>query len=201
MSSKLNIHDILQKEANSILDIPLDNPYDDAIDIIENRVHINKGKLVCSGMGKAGQIALNMATTFSSTGTCSVYLHPSEAQHGDLGILRDNDVLLLISNSGKTREIVELTMLAKRLHPTVKIICITREPDSPLADSSDLVLHTGFTKEVCPLGLTPTISTTVMTVIGDILVTLMMERIKFTKEDYALRHHSGYLGSKARGES
>ena len=100
MSSKLNVFEILQKESNSILDIPLDNPYSDVIDIIENRVHINKGKLVCSGMGKAGQIALNMATTFSSTGTCSVYLHPSEAQHGDLGILREDDVLLLISNSG-----------------------------------------------------------------------------------------------------
>jgi arabinose-5-phosphate isomerase len=196
-----NIFTILQKESDAILNIPLDNPYDDVIDIIEHAVHIRKGKLICSGMGKAGQIALNMATTFSSTGTCAVYLHPSEAQHGDLGILRDNDVMLLISNSGKTREIVELTMLAKRLHPNVKIICITKEPDSPLANSSDLVLHTGFTKEVCPLGLTPTISTTVMTVIGDILVTLMMERIDFTKEEYALRHHSGYLGSKARGES
>jgi len=108
--------------------------------------------------------------------------------------------MLLISNSGKTREIVELITLAKNLQPRVQIICITREPDSPLAKGSDLVLHTGFTKEVCPIGLTPTVSTTVMTVIGDILVTLMMERIQFTKQDYALRHHSGYLGSKARGE-
>lgn len=195
------VYEILEKEAKAISSIPIDNPFEDVIDIIEHAVHIRKGKLICSGMGKAGQIALNMATTFSSTGTCAVYLHPSEAQHGDLGILRDNDVMLLISNSGKTREIVELITLAKNLHPRVQIICITREPDSPLAKGSDLVLHTGFTKEVCPIGLTPTVSTTVMTVIGDILVTLMMERIQFTKEDYALRHHSGYLGSKARGES
>jgi arabinose-5-phosphate isomerase len=197
----IDIFTILKRESEAILNIPSDNPYEDVIDIIENRVHFNKGKLICSGMGKAGQIALNMATTFSSTGTCSVYLHPSEAQHGDLGILRDNDVLLLISNSGKTREIVELITLSRNMHPKIPIICITGIPDSPLAEYSDYVLHTGFTKEICPLGLTPTVSTTVMTVIGDILVTLLMERIKFTKEDYALRHHSGYLGSKARGES
>ena len=201
MNFNKRLFEILKAESDAILNIPTDNPYEDVIDIIENRVHINKGKLVCSGMGKAGQIALNMATTFSSTGTCAVYLHPSEAQHGDLGILRDNDVLLLISNSGKTREIVELITLAKNMHPKIQIICITRDVDSPLANGSDLVLHTGFTKEICPIGLTPTVSTTVMTVIGDILVTLMMERIQFTKEDYALRHHSGYLGSKARGES
>ena len=195
------IYSIIKAESDAILNIPLDNPYEEVIDLIQNKVHFNRGKLICSGMGKAGQIALNMATTFSSTGTCAVYLHPSEAQHGDLGILRDNDVLLLISNSGKTREIVELITLAKRLHSNIKIVCITKEPESPLAQGSDLVLHTGFTNEICPLGLTPTVSTTVMTVIGDILVTLMMERIQFTKEDYALRHHSGYLGSKARGES
>jgi arabinose-5-phosphate isomerase len=194
------IYSILKKESSSILNIPLDNPYDDVIDIIEHSVHIRKGKLVCSGMGKAGQIALNMATTFSSTGTCAVYLHPSEAQHGDLGIVRENDVLLLISNSGKTREIVELMTLARNLHPKIQIICITRESESPLATGSDLVLYTGLTTEVCPLGLTPTVSTTVMTVIGDILVTLMMERIGFTKKEYSLRHHSGYLGQVSRGE-
>jgi arabinose-5-phosphate isomerase len=194
------IYSILKKESDAILSIPLDNLYGDVIDVIEHSVHVRKGKLICSGMGKAGQIALNMATTFSSTGTCAVYLHPSEAQHGDLGIVRENDVLLLISNSGKTREIVELITLARNLHPKIQIICITREPESPLAAGSDLVLYTGLTKEVCPLGLTPTVSTTVMTVIGDILVTLMMERIGFTKKEYSLRHHSGYLGQVSRGE-
>ncbi len=194
------IYSILKKESDAILSIPLDNPYGDVIDIIEHSVHVRKGKLICSGMGKAGQIALNIATTFSSTGTCAVYLHPSEAQHGDLGILRENDVLLLISNSGKTREIVELITLARNLYPKIQIICITRESDSPLAAGSDLVLYTGLTNEVCPLGLTPTVSTTVMTVIGDILVTLMMERIGFTKKEYSLRHHSGYLGQVSRGE-
>jgi arabinose-5-phosphate isomerase len=192
------IREILQSESEAIFNIPLDNPYDDIVNLIHKRVHEQGGKLICSGMGKAGQIALNMATTFSSTGTCAVYLHPSEAQHGDLGILRSNDVLLLISNSGKTREIVELITLAKNLHPEIPIICITGQFMSPLAINSDLMIYTGKTEEVCPLGLTPTVSTTVMTVIGDILVVLLMEKIGFTKEQYSLRHHSGYLGEKSR---
>jgi arabinose-5-phosphate isomerase len=193
-----NIQKIINAESTAILNIPLGNPYSEIINLINERVHLNRGKLICSGMGKAGQIALNIATTFSSTGTCAVYLHPSEAQHGDLGVLRENDVLLLISNSGKTREIVELITLAKNLHPEIPIICITGKTDSPLAQQSDYVLHTGNTQEVCPLGLTPTVSTTVMTVIGDILVVLLMEKIGFTKEQYSLRHHSGYLGEKSR---
>lgn len=190
--------DILQKESEAILNIPKDNPYDRVVDLIYKRVHEMGGKLICSGMGKAGQIALNMATTFSSTGTCAVYLHPSEAQHGDLGVLRSNDVLLLISNSGKTREIVELITLAKNLHPDIPIICITGQYMSPLAINSDFMIYTGKTEEVCPLGLTPTVSTTVMTVIGDILVVLLVKKIGFTKEQYSLRHHSGYLGEKSK---
>ena len=193
--------EIIKKESLAILNIPLDNPYSEVVELISKKTQGSTGKVVCSGMGKAGQIALNIATTLSSTGTCSVYLHPSEAQHGDLGILRDGDVLLLISNSGKTREVVELITLAKKFRPGVKIICITGGADSPLARNSDHVLYTGKTKEVCPLGLTPTVSTTVMTVIGDVLVVLLMEKIKFTKDEYALRHHSGYLGSAARGEN
>jgi arabinose-5-phosphate isomerase len=192
------IREILQSESEPIFNIPLDNPYNDIVNLIHKRVHEKGGKLICSGMGKAGQIALNMATTFSSTGTCAVYLHPSEAQHGDLGILRSNDVLLLISNSGKTREIVELITLAKNLHPDIPIVCITGQYMSPLAINSDFMIYTGKTEEVCPLGLTPTVSTTVMTVIGDILVVLLMEKIGFTKEQYSLRHHSGYLGEKSR---
>lgn len=90
-------------------------------------------------MGKAGQIAMNIATTFCSTGIPAVFLHPSEAQHGDLGILQENDLLLLISNSGKTREIVELTQLAHTLNPTLKYIVITGNADSPLARESDIV--------------------------------------------------------------
>jgi len=154
-----------------------------------------------SGMGKAGQIALNIATTFSSTGTPSVYLHPSEAQHGDLGILQKNDVLILLSNSGKTREVLELVELAKNLYSDITIISITGKINSPLANKSDIVLHTGDADEICPLGLTPTISTTLMTVIGDILVVELMKKINFSKKEYSQRHHSGYLGQKSKEES
>lgn len=185
---------IIEKESQAVLDIPIDINMIDAITLILRQCHSRKGKLVCSGMGKAGQIALNMSTTFSSTGTPSVYLHPSEAQHGDLGILQKNDVLLLISNSGKTREIEELIYLAKNLDPEIKIIGITRNGESPLAKKADVIILTGETEEICPLGMTPTTSTTVMTVIGDCLVYGVMEQTAFSKEEYAKRHHGGYLG-------
>ena len=149
-------------------------------------------------MGKAGQIALNIATTFSSTGTPAVNLHPSEAQHGDLGVLQPDDILLLVSNSGRTCEIIDLIALSKNLYPTIPIIVITGNPDSQLAKLADATLLTAPAPEVCPLGLTPTTSTTMMTVIGDILVVNVMRLTDFTKEQYALRHHGGYLGSKSR---
>ena len=193
---------ILDAESAAVAAIPVVADYDRAIDLIVEHVHRRHGKLVTSGMGKAGQIAMNIATTFCSTGTPAVNLHPSEAQHGDLGVLAPDDVLLLISNSGKTREILELIDLAEGLYAErLPIIVITGAPDSPLASRADAVLPTGSSPEVCPLGLTPTTSTTVMTVIGDVLVVNIMERIGFTREQYARRHHGGYLGEAARGEN
>ncbi len=195
---KDEIRDLLEHESSAILNIPISDAYEKAIDLIVQQVHEKKGKLVTSGMGKAGQIAQNMATTFSSTGTPSVFIHPSEAQHGDLGILQENDIVLAISNSGKTREIVELHTLARNLIPNIKFIVITSDGDSSLAEISDVCLLTGNPKEVCILGLSPTTSTTVMTVMGDILVVGTMKRIKFSPVEYAKRHHGGYLGDKSR---
>ena len=195
---KDEIRNILETEANAILGIPINNPYDEATDLIIEYVHRLKGKLVTSGMGKAGQIAQNIATTFSSTGTPAVFLHPSEAQHGDLGILQEKDVMLVISNSGKTNEIVDLITLSRHLNPSIKFIVITSNPESPLAVEANVCLLTGNPKEVCSLGLTPTTSTTVMTVIGDILVVDTMKKIDFSAAEYAKRHHGGYLGSKSR---
>lgn len=192
------IRSILEHESSAILNIPISDAYSRAIDLIVEQVNQKKGKLVTSGMGKAGQIAQNIATTFSSTGTPAVFLHPSEAQHGDLGILQENDIVLAISNSGKTREIIELITLAKDLIPSIKFIVITSDSESLLAQKADVFIHTGRPEEVCTLGLTPTTSTTVMTVIGDILVVGTMKRIGFTKVDYAKRHHGGYLGQKSR---
>lgn len=194
----ISIQDIIQREANAIQSIPVDESYEKAVQLILHHVHELKGKLVTSGMGKAGQIAMNVATTFCSTGTPSVFLHPSEAQHGDLGVIQENDLLLLISNSGKTREILELVELSKRLKPDLNFIVITGNPDSPLAKKANVCLCTGNPKEVCALGLTPTTSTTVMTVIGDILVVETMTRTGFTAEEYSKRHHGGYLGKVSR---
>lgn len=200
-SLRQRLENILKAEAAAILSIPLTEGYDLAVSLIVEKVNRLGGKLVTSGMGKAGQIAMNIATTFCSTGTPAVFLHPSEAQHGDLGILQANDVLLLLSNSGKTREILELTELAKGLYPGIPFIVITGDPDSPLARTADIALFTGAASEVCPLGMTPTTSTTLMTVMGDMLVVATMEKIGFTVEEYAKRHHGGYLGHKSREAS
>jgi arabinose-5-phosphate isomerase len=192
------VREIFTLEATAIRNIPVSENFLKAIDIIHRQVHSLNGKLVTSGMGKAGQIAHNIATTFSSTGTPAAFLHPSEAQHGDLGILQKNDVLLAISNSGKTREIIELIELKNNIYPEIPVIVITGNEESPLAQKADCYILTGAPKEVCPLGLTPTTSTTVMTVIGDALVVLLMEKIGFNATDYAKRHHGGYLGVKSR---
>lgn len=195
------IKQILQHEAEAVLNIPITDGFGKAVDILFHQVHQLGGKVIMSGMGKAGQIAINMATTFCSTGTPSVFMHPAEAQHGDLGVLQPNDVMILISNSGKTREIVELVTLARGLYANVPIIVITGNPDSQLANEANIVLPTGNPKEVCILGLTPTTSTTAMTVIGDILVVTLMKRIGFTNAEYAKRHHGGYLGNKSREQA
>ncbi|HOW08844.1 MAG TPA: SIS domain-containing protein [Bacteroidales bacterium] len=198
---KERVEKIFEVEASAIKNIPVTDSFDKVTEIIYEHVHKRNGKLVTSGMGKAGQIAHNIATTFSSTGTPAVFLHPSEAQHGDLGVLQENDVLLAISNSGKTREIIELIDLKNSLFPSMPVIVITGNDTSPLALKADYFISTGSPSEVCPLGLTPTTSTTVFTVIGDALVVLMMERIGFTAEDYSKRHHGGYLGVKSREKS
>lgn len=193
-----SVKDIIAREAQAVLNIPVGPEYEEAVELIVHQVHELGGKLVLSGMGKAGQIAMNMATTFCSTGTPSVFLHPSEAQHGDLGILQKNDLFLLISNSGKTREIVELVTLSRILNPDLKFIVLTGNPGSPLAKQANVCLATGHPDEVCALGLAPTTSTTVMTVIGDALVVETMKRIGFTVEDYNKRHHGGYLGQRSK---
>jgi len=190
---------LFDREALAISSIPVSDNYSMVTDLIYDRVHMKGGKIIASGMGKAGHVASHLATTFSSTGTPALFLHPSEAQHGDLGVIRENDLLLVLSNSGKTREILELVDLTHELYHHIPIVIITGNPDGPLAQQSQLVLYTGSPEEICPLGLTPTTSATTMAVIGDVLVVLIMKRIGFTPSDYARRHHGGYLGQKSRG--
>ena len=191
---------IISAEAEAIRNLPPDDGFENAVELIHEHVHIKNAKLITSGMGKAGHIALNISTSLSATGTPAVFIHPSDAQHGDLGVIKSNDVLLLVSNSGRTSEIVQLIDLVRNLHNGMPTIVITGNPESPLAQQANVVISSGNPSEVCPLGLTPTTSTTVFTVIGDILTVLMMKKIGFTREEYSKRHHGGYLGQKSRNE-
>jgi len=193
-----DIKQILANEAEAISNIPVNENYEKVVDLIHKKVHGSGGKIIASGMGKAGHVANHMATTFSSTGTPALFLHPSEAQHGDLGVIRENDVLLVLSNSGKTTEILKLVQLTHSLYEGIPVVIITGNPDGPLARQSSMILFTGNPKEVCPLGLTPTTSATAMAVIGDVLTVLMMKGTGFSARDYAMRHHGGYLGQKSR---
>lgn len=185
--------EILTLESEAIRNIPLDNNLLKAIDLIV----ACKGKVVASGMGKAGIIARKISSTLSSTGTPSLFLHPGEAQHGDLGMLSKEDILLVLSNSGKTRELVEFVDLSNRLfNDKVLVIAITANAESDLAKLSDAVLCIGNVTEACSLGMAPTTSTTAMLALGDVLCMLVMEEIQFTKDEFLKRHHGGYLGTQ-----
>jgi len=188
-------NELLQESVNAIEAIPLSG-ISEAVELLFEC----KGKVVISGMGKAGLVGKKISATLSSTGTPSFFLHPSEAQHGDLGMLSDGDILIAISNSGKTREILETVILSKNLIEDIGVITITSNPESDLALLSDVIVETGAYPELCPLGMAPTSSTTAMIVIGDIIAMLLMEKKEFGKQSFYLRHHSGYLGSQLKKE-
>ncbi len=195
--------EILIKEMEIISRMDYNQPFDVAINEIYTHTFAGVGKVVISGMGKAGLVGRYLSTTLSSTGTPSIFLHPSEAQHGDLGIIQPNDVFILISNSGKTRELIELKTLAKNLydHSYKNMIIITGCSDkvNDLFDESiDIVLRTGNPIEMCPLGLTPSSSITAMIIISHIIIFGMMGRLDFSKAEYNKRHHGGYLGQKSK---
>ena len=166
---------------------------DGRIAIPANIVHIKKGMRAFGvGEGLSTKVNVNLGISGDKADAAEEWKKVKIAE--DFGA----DAIMDLSNSGKTREIVELTQLAHNLNPHLKFIVITGNPDSPLAQESDVCLSTGSPKEVCILGMTPTTSTTVMTVIGDILVVQTMQRTGFTIEDYSKRHHGGYLGEKSR---
>ena len=186
---------IKQKEAQAILNIPIEN---NGLYEAICSIKACSGKVVTSGMGKAGIAARKAAATMSSLGTPACFVHPGEAQHGDLGTLSANDILLVFSTSGKTREVIELVTLAKVLHEKVPVITVTSHPESELKDISDIVIGMGEVEEVCPFGLAPTSSTIVMLCIGDILSMCVMQEKGITKEEYGKRHHGGYIGKQLR---
>ena len=152
------------------------------------------GKVVVTGIGKSGHIGRKIAATFSSTGTPAVFLHPVEAVHGDLGILSKNDVVLALSNSGGTEEIIRLLGPLRRLG--VPIIAMTGNPNSELAKRAELNLDVSVTQEACPLNLAPTASTTAALAMGDALAVTLLSLRNFRPEDYAVLHPGGSLGKK-----
>jgi arabinose-5-phosphate isomerase len=155
-----------------------------------------EGRVVVTGMGKSGLVGQKISATFSSTGTPSFFLHPAEALHGDLGRLVRHDVLVMLSYSGETEELLRLLDTVKRLG--IPLISLTGNLQSTLAQASDVVIDVGIRQEACPLGLAPTASTTAMLAMGDALAMALLERRGFKEEDYAALHPGGELGVKLR---
>ncbi|ROR06142.1 arabinose-5-phosphate isomerase KdsD [Erwinia sp. JUb26] len=153
-----------------------------------------RGKVVVMGMGKSGHIGKKIAATFASTGTPAFFVHPGEASHGDLGMVSPNDVVIAISNSGESSEILALIPVLKRLQ--VSLICMTGRPDSAMGRAADIHLCVKVPQEACPLGLAPTTSTTATLVMGDALAVALLKARGFTAEDFALSHPGGALGRK-----
>jgi arabinose-5-phosphate isomerase len=183
---------VLQTEAAAILALVdrLDERFDRAVRLL----HECEGRVIVTGMGKSGIICRKIAATLASTGTPAFFLHPAEATHGDLGVIQHKDVLLAISNSGETQEVLRLLEAIKRIG--VSIVAITGNPDSTLAQASDVALDCHVSEEACPLNLMPTASTTAALALGDALcMTLLVEK-GFKQEDFAKIHPGGKLGKK-----
>jgi len=184
---------ILDAEANAIRGIP-STP---AVEKTVRLILACNGKVFTTGIGKAGYVARKAASTFSTTGTSAVFLHPADAPHGDVGVIQKGDVLLTFSNSGQTREVIETVHFCRHLG-VGSVVSVTAGKDTPLGKLSDAVLEIGHIEEPCPLKLTPTASTTAMIALSDAIALLVMEERGFTKDDFAVRHHGGYLGKKSR---
>lgn len=168
----------------------IDSGFNKVINILAR----NKGRIIVTGMGKPGFIAQKVSATLSSTGTPSLYLHPAEALHGDLGRVTREDVIIAFSNSGETEEIVKLLPIIKKIG--AKLIAITGVKKSTLAVNSDFVIDSSVDSEACPMGLAPTTSTTAMLAIGDALAVALLEKKNFQPKDFALFHPGGALGKR-----
>lgn len=182
--------EVLEIEAKSILKLKenIGEEFDKAVDILYNC----KGRVIVTGMGKSGIIGKKIAATMSSTGTPAYFLHPAESTHGDSGVITRNDVIIAISNSGETQELMNLLPLIKRFG--CLMIGMTGNINSTLGKTSDVVLDISVEREACPLGKAPTASTTATLAMGDALAVCLMEKKGFTKEDFLMYHPSGKLG-------
>ena len=193
MDIKQRMQAVLRAEAEAINAVDVSQDFVAAVEVMQ----ACEGKILTTGIGKAGHIAKKFAATLCSTATPADFIHPAEAAHGDLGLVGSNDVMIAFSTSGKSREVIEILEMSRRLGVTT-IIGVTSHPDSQLRDYSDLVLDMGVIIEPCPLGLTPSASMAVMLAISDALALALLEQKGVTREDYGLRHHGGYLGKAAR---
>ena len=180
----------IEAKAVAALEERIGEHFREAVDVIFRA----KGRVIVTGMGKSGIIGKKIAATLTSTGTPAFYLHPAEGMHGDLGMVRRDDVVIAISKSGETDELYALLPLFKRLG--VPIIAMTGRPASPLAKGSDVVLDIGVEREACPYDLAPTASTTVTLVLGDALAIALLNKRNFSEEDFAFLHPGGSLGRK-----
>ncbi len=187
---------VLAAEAAAISAVRVDEYFVRAVEVML----ACQGKIITTGIGKAGYIANKFAATLCSTATPAVFVHPAEAAHGDLGLVDTHDVLIAFSTSGKSREVLEILELARHLG-VATIIGITSHPDSELRKLSDFVLDMGDIEEACPLGLTPSSSMAVMLAISDAIALALMEQKGVTREQWGLRHHGGYLGRAARADN
>lgn len=183
---------VLRQAAEAIGNLAnnLDDAFAQAVDLMLSC----QGRVIVSGMGKSGHIGKKIAATLASTGTTSFFVHPAEAFHGDLGMIRKRDVILLISNSGETEEVIKLIPSLRRFGN--QIIAIANNPDSSLAKNSDIYLHIGVEKEACPNNLAPTTSTTVTLSLGDALAVSLMRKRNFQPEHFAQFHPGGSLGRR-----
>ena len=192
MNPILIAQETLEIEAKALIDAmqSIDQGFIKAIEIIEQ----TKGKLIVTGVGKSGLVGAKMAATFASTGTASFFLHPTEALHGDLGMIGKGDTVLAISYSGESEELVRILPHVKRFD--IPLIGMSAEPNSTLGLYSDTLLSIAIEKEACPLGAAPTTSTTLTMAIGDALAVALMKKRSFKAEDFASFHPGGSLGKR-----
>lgn len=194
MDIKDNMRRIIRKEAEAIDAINVTDEFEQAV----HKLLACQGKVVATGIGKAGFIAHKFAATLSSTGTPAVFVHPAEAGHGDLGLLTPADYIVAFSTSGKSNEVIQMLEIARKMDIT-HVIGVTSHVDSRLRDLSEIILDMGpDIEEPCPLNLTPSATIAVMHAISDAIALTLLELKGFTREDYGMRHHSGYLGAITR---
>lgn len=186
------VKDVLKIEAQGILDLVerVGPEFEEAVQMILT----TRGRVILTGMGKAGLVGRKISATLSSTGTPSFFMHPAEAIHGDLGMVTKDDIILCISNSGHTQEINKLLPIIKKMG--ARIISLTGDLDSPMSRISDVVIDVGVEREACPMGLAPTASTTAALAMGDALAVVLINQRRFSQRDYRRFHPGGSLGER-----